>query len=946
MRQYENPLKTSENRLPPRSYYIPGGRAEYHLMNGTWRFRYFARDVDAPDEITRWDQISVPSCWQLAGYENPNYTNINYPYPCDPPYVPDDNPCGVYERDFTLKKLWGRVYFVLEGVSSCAYVYVNGQLVGFTQGSHLQSEFDLTPFVREGSNTLRVKVLKWCCGSYLEDQDFFRMNGIFRDCYLLQRPEGHLTDIHVYTQGNCVFAQTDQPCSISLYDGTQLLAQSEDQPGAAFTVPNPKTWNAENPHLYTLHFRCAGEEIIQRFGFRTIAISEQGALLLNGVPVKLHGVNHHDTDPHTGWYQTRERMKADLLLMKSLNINCIRTSHYPPAPYFLELCDEMGFYVILETDLETHGFLRRNANVEYGYDSQDPVWPCSDPKWRGEFVERMERAVMRDRNHSSILMWSTGNESGHGENHLGMIAYLRGQKDGRLVHCEDASRLGYADHADVFSWMYPSLESIEAYAQDDTKRQPCFLCEYAHAMGNGPGDVWYYNELFDRYPKLIGGCVWEWADHVVADRNGIGRYGGDFPGELTHDGNFCCDGMVFADRSLKAGSLEVKAAYQPMRTAYCGGILSVTNRYDFTDLSVCTLECSVVCDGETVAHKTLRISAKPHETVRIPLEIPHCRAKFGVWLNCCLKRDGQTLAQTQHRLEYEAIPFSRERTARLADCTQDGENYCFSGAGFSYIFSGHYGGFVSMKVNGVEQLRDRMRLTVWRAPVDNDRNVRVYWGDDNVWQGENYNRLFSKVYECRMEDGVLSVDGSLAGVSRLPFFRYTLTVEVKWDGAVWISLKGRRRENTFWLPRLGFEFTLPGEFSDFTYYGRGPAENYCDMCHGALVDRYCSSAEREYVNYACPQEHGNHTAVRSLQIGGLCFESENDFSCNVSRYTAQQLTRAAHPDELHADGNIHLRVDYRVSGLGSNSCGPELRKRFRVDEPELQFEFVMFPAES
>ena len=435
-RFYEDPQKTSENRLSQRAYYIPEGKSEYRLLNGDWRFAWFARDYEIPKEITRWDSILVPSCWQLYGYENPNYSNLNYPYPCDPPYAPDENPCGVYERDFTLQSLWGRVYFVLEGVATCGVVYVNGAYVGFTQGSHLQAEFDITDYVQEGENILRVMVYKWCCGSYLEDQDCFRMNGIFRDCYLLQRPEAHIRDFSVTTSGNTICVQPDQPADITLYDPNgQLIERMEQTSCGEFSVSSPCYWNAEQPVLYTVRLERDGEILSQKIGLRSIAVSPRAELLINGMPVKLRGVNHHDTDPHTGWCQTKEQLRQDLLLMKELNINCVRTSHYPPTPAFLELCDELGFYVILETDIETHGFCRRFANASGEYDSQCSEWPCTNPLWAKEFLERMQRAVLRDRNHSSIIIWSTGNESGYGVNQIAMLQWLKSLEDGRLRHC-------------------------------------------------------------------------------------------------------------------------------------------------------------------------------------------------------------------------------------------------------------------------------------------------------------------------------------------------------------------------------------------------------------------------------------------------------------------------------------------------------------------------------
>ena len=942
MRIYERTEKTSENRLPQRAYYIPGGQSEYRLLNGDWRFAFFPRDIDVPEEITRWDTIPVPSCWQLQGYEHPNYSNVNYPYPCDPPYVPDENPCGVYEREFDLEQVWGRVYFVLEGVSSCAFVQVNGHYVGFTQGSHLQAEFDITDFVKPGVNTLRVKVLKWCCGSYLEDQDFFRFNGIFRDCYLLQRPDHHIVDVDVRTEGNRILVHADREADISVYDRDgKRLGTKTASTDASFEIADPILWNAEKPYLYTVTLERAGESITQKIGFRTIQVSPQCELLINGVPVKLHGVNHHDTDPHNGWCQTEQELRRDLELMKALNINCIRTSHYPPSPVFLELCDELGFYVILETDIETHGILRRYANVEYHYDAESEDWPGTNPVWRRELMERMERTVGRDKNHCSIIMWSTGNESGHGPNHIAMLEWLKSLHDGRLRHCEDASRKEDYRNTDVISNMYHDLETVSRMAEDPNIHLPIMLCEYSHAMGNGPGDVWDYNELFDRYPNVIGGCVWEWADHTVVV-DGVQRYGGDFPGELTHEGNFCCDGMVFSDRSLKAGSYEVKAAYQPMRTAYADGVLTVTNRYDFTDFSECELVYTIEADGNVVAEKRLKLGLAPHETAELPISVPVQVCRCGLYLTCRLYHRGEQVALTQHKLregEYTAQP------GPSAVTEEKPYEVIFSGKHFRYVFSKRFGTFTSLVIHGQEQLAEPIRLTAWRAPTDNDRNIKLFWGSYNIWQGENLDKLFSKTYDCRVSRGGVRVEGSLAGVSRKPFFRYTLEVFVDADGRIFVDLHGNVRENVVWLPRLGFELTLPGKDLPFRYYGCGPLESYCDMRHGSTVGLYESSAEGEYVPYVRPQEHGNHVDVKLLEIGKMRFESDHAFECNVSAYSVDALDRAEHTDELVSDGKTHLRVDYKVSGIGSNSCGPELEEPYRLDEKQISFRFMVSPAD-
>ena len=940
MRIYENPRKTSENRLPQRPYYIPRGRSEYRLLNGEWKFAFFDRDIDVPETITRWDTIPVPSCWQVQGYENPNYSNTCYPYPCDPPYVPDANPCGVYERTFDLERLWGKVYFVLEGVSSCGFVYVNGKYVGLTQGSHLQAEFDITGFVHAGTNTLRVKVLKWCCGSYLEDQDAFRMNGIFRDCYLLQRPEDHLVDLSITTEQNRICVRADHAADMAVYDADgNCMGTVVGQTDAAFPVKSPILWNAEKPYLYTVKLERDGETITRRIGFRTIEGSERCELLINGVSGKLHGVNHHDTDPHKGWCQTDGELRRDLELMKKLNINCVRTSHYPPTPAFLDLCDEMGFYVILETDIETHGFLRRYANVPYRFDIESEDWPGTNPLWLDEHMERLERAVARDKNHCSIIMWSIGNESGYGPNHAAMLDWLKGLNDGRLRHCEDACRAGKIENVDVVSNMYHSLEQLVQIATNPEVHLPVMLCEYSHAMGNGPGDVWDYNELFNRYPNIIGGCVWEWADHTVVV-DGVQKYGGDFPGELTHEGNFCCDGMVFSDRSFKAGTYEVKAAYQPMRTAYQDGILTVTNGYDFTDYSECELEYTIEADGATVARKKHPMTLAPHASVEVPITWKAPEIRYGLYLTCRLYHGEDLVATTQHLLASGKQEVQKKAPARMEDRAFD---LVFSGERFRYVFSKQFGTFTSMVVDGEEQLAEPVRLTAWRAPTDNDRNIRQRWGSYNTWEGENLDKLFNKTYDCQAKDGTVHVRASLAGVARKPFLQYTLDLSVDETGKVSVCMNGEVRENVFFLPRLGFEFTLPQEDLPFRYYGCGPLESYCDMRHGSTVGMYESTAKKEYVPYVRPQEHGNHVDVKLLEVGKLRFEAEKGFQCNVSAYTAEAIDRAEHTDELASDGKTHVRVDYKVSGLGSHSCGPALMEQYRLDDKRICFCFTVRP---
>ena len=481
---------------------------------------------------------------------------------------------------------------------------------------------------------------------------------------------------------------------------------------------------------------------------------------------------------------------------------------------------------------------------------------------------------------------------------------------------------------------------MEGYATCDDINMPVFLCEYSHAMGNGPGDVYYYNELFDKYPKLIGGCIWEWADHVVTE-NGVQKYGGDFPGEETHDGNFCCDGLVFADRTFKAGSLEAKAAYQPIRTRYADNVLNVYNRLDFTNLDEYRFCYQIQVDGEVTAETEMVLSVAPHTSVNLEIPYEATECQFGAYLNCSLYKGDKEVAATQHVLHYRILS---QEPAKQLTLAQDDANIYAIGNGFRYTFSKHYGAFISMVVSGKEQLAGRNVLSACRAPTDNDRNIQYRWLQLDEWQGENLNKSSIKVYDCWVEENAILVSGSLSGISRAPLLRFGQRILFREDGTVELELKGTVRKDAIWLPRLGFEWELPGDVTDFTYFGNGPAESYQDLCHAGYVGLHSSTAEKEYVHYVRPQEHGNHTAVKMLRIGGLEFHAHDEMEIQVSRYSTAALLKAEHTDELVADGKTHLRIDYKVSGIGSHSCGPSLEKEYRLDEKEVCFRFTVHPA--
>lgn len=605
------------------------------------------------------------------------------------------------------------------------------------------------------------------------------------------------------------------------------------------------------------------------------------------------------------------------------------------------MCDEMGFYVVCENDLETHGFCTRYPNVPYHYDVESNDWPCQNKNWKKELVERMERTLETFKCSPSVIMWSMGNESGFGANHAAMISFVRNRDKTRLVHAEEAGRKGEIRATDVYSRMYTAPEKLEKMAEMNDIDRPVFLCEYAHAMGNSPGDVWEYNEIFDKYPKLCGGCIWEWADHVVT-LDGVEYYGGDFKGERTHDGNFCCDGMVFANRGLKAGSLEIRAAYQPIRTAYENGVLSVTNRLDFTNLNEYTFHYHTEIDGVIQKAENTTLSVDPHDTktLSIPWEAPAC--KLGAHLNIVLEKDGVIYATCQHPLPCTLI---ENTVSAPAKATETEKEIRFEGKRFLYTFSKNNGTFSSLIVDGKEQIAAMPMITAFRATIDNERKIRDFWTTETNWKGENINAPFNKTYDCHFENGTVTVTGSMGGVSRKPVLRHTLIFTVYDDGKICIHLQGNVRPDAYWLPRLGFEFTLPEENASFTYYGRGPAESYCDMHHAMPVGLYQSTAADEYVPYPRPQEHGNHYDTKSITVGDLTFRAEKTMEICVSRYSTEVLDKAKHTNELTADGKTHLRIDYRSSGVGSAACGPELAPKHRIGEKEIDFAFTITPKE-
>ncbi|MFT8889701.1 MAG: glycoside hydrolase family 2 TIM barrel-domain containing protein [Ethanoligenens sp.] len=995
---WQNPAILHRNREQPTASLIPFGSAEaaldgisgqspfYRLLNGDWKFSYYKRFDEAPEgffassfDVSTWDTLPVPLCWQMRGYDIPHYTNVNYPFPVDPPYVPDENPTGLYVRPFMLPESWSEkeVFLQFEGVSSCFFVWVNGVSIGYSQGSHLPAVFNITSAVSVGENRVTVQVLKWCDGSYLEDQDFFRLSGIFRDVFLLARNKNHVRDIFVKTELDADYRDADIDVDISfcgapptgvevaVYGPTHApvarvpVEERNNGFGCTLRIQNVEKWTAETPSLYTAVVLYGTEATPVEFGVRKIEVAESGALLINGSAIKLRGVNRHDSHPDFGYYTPVSHMIKDLMQMKRHNINTIRTSHYPNTPAFLRLCDRYGFYVVDEADLETHGIQEKET-----------IYFTNSPLWKAAFLDRAQRMVERDKNHVCILMWSLGNESFMGENHVAMAAWIKGRDKSRLVHyegtstgCKDAKG---RDHVcvDVVSRMYPTVSWCEEYCASPTDMRPLFLCEYSHAMGVGPGDLAAYWAVIERNPKFIGGCVWEWCDHSVHQNTEDGRsffiYGGYF-GDQPNDANFCCDGLNFPNRQTHTGLLEYKKVIQPVHVQaedLKNGLIRLTNRYDFLTLSGLKLHWKIERDGKTLFQDEMDAPAlAPHESglISLPYTLPETDcAEYYLNLSFTQKRDtdwapaGYEVAFEQFQLPIglevpEPLSFPAPLTVSL-----EAAGYRICGENFTYHFSPALGTFDSMVLGGVELLAAAPHFSVWRAPTDNDRNIR------HLWQAQQLDRAFTRVYSCEVASKMkntltFSVSCAHGGNAVEPAFRANVWYTIFANGEVQVEIAADVRENLIHLPRFGMEFQLPRGFENLQYFGMGPHENYADMHHSARMGLFTSTVDAQYVPYIMPQETGNHTGTRWVCISDeaarcVLFRSASPMSFSALHYTAEDLDKAALTIDLKRRAETILHIDYRQTGIGSNSCGPELDKTYALNDKHIVFSFVIKPV--
>lgn len=998
-RYFENPHCLHVNTMPNRSYYIPCRDREEALgadprknssrmqtLNGVWDFAYFPSVHDLktefwnPAERTKihFDTIPVPSAWQMHGYDTHQYTNVRYPFPYDPPYVPHNNPCAVYHRTFSVDPNEGTCHFLnFEGVDSCFYVWINGKFTGYSQVAHCTSEFDITEFVREGQNEITVLVLKWCDGSYLEDQDKFRMSGIFRDVYILTRPAEHLTDFTVTTtlsdscskaviHASLEFFEKKVPVEYTLLDAakkTICSGTSENGAPVEIHLDHPVLWNAEQPALYTLLLETPGEVIANEVGIREVTVKD-GVLCLNGQRIIIRGVNRHDSSPTDGPAVTQEHVIADLVLMKQHNINAIRTSHYPNSPYFPELCDRYGFYVIAEADLESHGVV-----TLYG-DDADFSKIAGAEQFEESFVDRSELLYSRDKNRPSILIWSIGNESGYGKNAEAALAFLKNADKTRLTHYESTYAFPkdyICDYSnlDLHSRMYASCEEVETYCSNPDNKKPMIQCEYSHAMGNGPGDLEAYFALTQKYPNYCGGLVWEWCDHAIltgkaADGRDMYAYGGD-SGEFPHDGNFCMDGLVYPDRRIHTGLLEYKNVLRParIRKGPDPKTYIIKNMMDFSNLKdQIDITYKITVDGKTFSKGVVDdfyTDLLPHheKILKIDCDIP----EEGNWFIKFLffqKKEDETALKGYER-GFEQLEFGEMKlpvaaeSDRKAPFVEETDEFVFiMGESFQYTYNCLTGNFDKLVVNGKDRLSGPMEYNLWRAPTDNDRRVK------HSWMACGYDRTIARAYSTSVETTKTKVKITTKLSVSAVFLQRILNIKSEWtiDGAGKISCCMEVLKNSAvpFLPRFGIRMFLPGQMDQVVYYGYGPYESYQDKHHASYFARFATTVRELHEDYIRPQENGSHWGCRRIEVadeqcGWQVLAVDRPVSFNTSCYTQEELTKAAHNVELKESGMTVFCLDYDQSGIGSNSCGPELSPEYKLNNENFTFRFVLKPLE-
>lgn len=943
-------------------------------LNGPWRFR-LSPTASGPEDFAAdgfddhgWDSIPVPSHWVLEGdgaYGRPIYTNIQFPFPIDPPYVPDDNPTGDYRRHFDLPADWSdaeRVLLRFDGVESLFRVWVNGVEVGSASGSRLAHEFDVTTAVREGDNTVAVRVHQWSAASYVEDQDQWWLPGIFRDVTLLARPVGGIEDVWLRTgfDGGHGRIEAEITADASAFPVTLRIPELDIEhvwtaPGAIvpLDVPDARPWSAEEPRLYGATVSTAAETITLRVGFRTVEI--RGDLfLVNGRRVVFHGVNRHEAHPERGRVFDETHAREDLARMKRFNVNAIRTSHYPPHPRLLDLADELGFWVVLECDLETHGF------DQVGWAGN----PSDDPAWREVYLDRIRRTVERDKNHPGIVIWSLGNEAGTGGNLAAMSAWVHARDAGRPVHYEGDYT---GEYTDIYSRMYASVPEIEQIGADGARSpllnctpaqsarqraKPFLLCEYAHAMGNGPGAFDQYEALVRQYPRLHGGFVWEWRDHgllaTAPDGTPYYAYGGDF-GEVVHDGNFVMDGMLLSNDVPSPSLFEFAAVTRPVDLVFDGEKMAVTNLRHTADTTDLRFSWRVEHDGVHVASGDLDVPVlAAGESGWAPLP-PVTPAPDGeTWLTVDVALAASTpWAPAGHVLA----------TAQL-DCTGRRPVPAVRQQGDWQPCDGNRSlGIAEFTGGSLVRLGDRPvtgpHLELFRAPTDNDESPSdgVEGSDDSIagtshadlWRRDGLDRLTARRIRVERTGDALRTLDKVSAANSAAWVMVESTWSIEGDELeLRVEIEPSHGWRTVW-PRIGIRFGLPdvaAPVDGAQWFGLGPLECYPDSLRAARTGHFTSTIRDLSVDYARPQETGHRSELRRLtltsgaaevlRIKTLADTRGRRTGFTLSRHTPQQIARAEHPFELTGSTTSHLIVDAAQHGLGSRACGPDVWPEFSL----------------
>lgn len=968
-----DPAMMHTGESAPHAYFIPFDAGQdaltersqskrMMLMNGCWDFKYYASVRDftrAFDPMTEPldDTMPVPGVWQLHGYDQIQYTNKRFPFPYDPPYVPADNPCGLYRRTFMLDKQPDAVYqLVFEGVDSCLLLWVNGQFIGASQVAHSPAEYDVTAALRQGENTLCALVLKWCSGSYFEDQDKFRYTGIFRDVYLLRRDKKHITDFSVRTaleadlctahiNVSVAFSENACACDCELYapDGSLLAKQPVQEDTCTFVLDAPLLWTAETPALYTVLLHCGQEVIAQRVGIRKIEIRDE-VVLLNGSPVRFRGVNLHESSCDHGAYTPPEHIRRDLMMMKQHHFNAVRTSHYPQPPLFYQLCDELGIYVLDEADIECHGVVSLSgARDDYNLMADDPAFGPM-------ILDRVQRMVIRDQNASCVLIYSMGNEAGAGINFDEALAWTKRFDAMRLTHYERASfppqgRDINRTDLDLYSRMYPPMEQIQDYFKQHTVCKPYIMCEYCHAMGNGPGDLEDYFRLMEKEDRICGAFVWEWCDHAPAigpDAQGKPRYryGGDF-GEVLHDGNFCADGLVASDRTPHPGLLEYKNVMRPLRVVasdLANGWIMLKNHLDFVSTKD-RIDLKILLSGGGKPDETVWIAAKDMDIAPRATGTVHVPARAGGWCTLYyLQAQDTPWAKAGEVLGTEQIgsPQTGEmpaaRPAQQFTLHGVGERYItVEGERFSYRYDTMTGAFASLRMGDKELLQQPMRYNIWRAPTDNDRNIKLEW-DSCLYRYAESRGMETQCVQQK-ESVCITTQVHVAAMSIRVLAKGSVRWTVHADGRISLDADFCRNEKMPVFPRLGLRLMLDKDYDRLRYFAYGPQESYADKHRASLLGWHEGTVAGQYSHPLRPQESGSHYGTKTLTLyapHAALRISGDDFTFSALDYSQEQLADIAHDDELVEENRCVLCLDLAHRGIGSNSCGPKLAKCYEI----------------